>query len=423
MTSSVADGVTPCAGTAGVLGLAGAGASSVATGAGGGVGSSTGVRCARHHSTVIAAAAREPSGGEPRCARRPPRERAPPGGALALGDLGGRELCLHARPQLGGRIDRRQRAQAIAQRRLVASRPAGRPRTSRRWPRTALPRSPSSSPSRYAVSRCGSSVAAQTRSSRTPGPEQLAHLRARLVQLRLAGPHPALEDRRALLVRQALDVVEHEDRAVARRELPERCLDARGERRSRAPWLGRRGNLGQRFVADLLAAAAPREVRERRVDREPVDPGRQRRVAAEVRERRGTRGRTPPARPPRRRWRRRSGGPCRTRGACTGDRASPSRAPRRGGRRRSAGRHRRASRAPAAAGLGERWRWQDGCRFGPYRSRGPLTTCRQRRVLRRTTVQAVTRCPERGGDTTAAHATTQTAGCRRCFRAGMCAEL
>ena len=46
----------------------------------------------------------------------------------------------------------------------------------------------------------------------------------------------------------------------------------------------RRRQLGQAVVADLVAAAAPREVRQRRVDGQPVDPGRQRRVAAERRE-------------------------------------------------------------------------------------------------------------------------------------------
>src|SRR5678815_5893255 len=78
-------------------------------------------------------------------------------------------------------------------------------------------------------------------------------------------------------------VVQYEDRTIPRRQLGERGLDARGERRI-AFGGGWRRYLGQPFVADLVAPTAPREVRERRVDGEPVDPRRERGVAAERRE-------------------------------------------------------------------------------------------------------------------------------------------
>src|SRR5262249_35602048 len=103
--------------------------------------------------------------------------------------------------------------------------------------------------------------------------EQLTHAGARLVELRLARPHAALENRRTLFVRQPLDVVENEDRAVAGGERTQRGFDPRGEARIA---LGdrRRGKLAEPVVADFLTPAAARQVRERGVHRQPVDPGR-----------------------------------------------------------------------------------------------------------------------------------------------------
>ena len=152
------------------------------------------------------------------------RARGASAGALAIGDFFGRRAGPGRRPTATP-ADRPAAARAGHRAaRPRRSRPGGTPRSSRRWPRTSAAVDRPRARRRGTPSAARGSITVHRRRhlrriARRSGPEELAHPRARLVELRLAGADAALEDRRALLVRQALDVVEHEDRAIAGRQL------------------------------------------------------------------------------------------------------------------------------------------------------------------------------------------------------------
>src|SRR5262249_59711409 len=77
----------------------------------------------------------------------------------------------------------------------------------RRCPRTARARTSSSVPSTYSSRR--REISRQL-SIHTLHPEELAHAASRLVELRLRGADAAAEDLGDLLVREPLDVVQHQ---------------------------------------------------------------------------------------------------------------------------------------------------------------------------------------------------------------------
>ena len=115
-------------------------------------------------------------------------------------------------------------------------------------------------------------------------PEELAHLGARLVQLRLRRAHAAAEDVGDLLVLQPLDVVQHQHRAIPRRQRVQRPLEPRAQPRIASPARPRpaapssASSPRSRFCRACVRVACDK----RRVDRQPIHPGRQLRVAAEL---------------------------------------------------------------------------------------------------------------------------------------------
>ena len=214
----------------------------------------------------------------------------------------------HRSPRGRGRVGG-PRAGLLAQPAAGRATTPGTRRTSARWSATARAWAASRSPSRYAdSSSAGCGVMRGPRAT-----EMAAQRHPRAVQLRFRGADRDAEQRADFFVLVAFHVVQHEDGAGPGRQAVDRHVQIHAGIPA-ARGLGRRGHAGEGVVAvgeEAVARGAERaEPLDDDVHGQPVQPGGQRRLAAEAARASARRARRCPG-PVRRRCRRR---PCGGRG-------------------------------------------------------------------------------------------------------------